>query len=105
MPDALISRAEASKRTGLSTVTIDRLRVAGVLPTVHYGRAVRIPEDAVADYIRNGARVDTRARAADATERRIAELVATAPPLSEAQRSRLRLLLNPPRRVGAGDAP
>ncbi|WP_336857196.1 helix-turn-helix domain-containing protein [Sinomonas albida] len=37
----LLTRAELAKRTGVSERTVDRLRLAGKLPCVRVGRAVR----------------------------------------------------------------
>ena len=104
MSDALITRNESSRRTGLSLVTIDRLVRTGALPAVRYGRRVCIPERAVTDYINNAARPATQRRAADAVEQRIAELLAAAPPLTAEQRSRLKSLLNVPAQASGNGA-
>lgn len=89
----LLSRAEVAQRAGISVVWVDKLIATGALKSVKIGRLRRVPADAVDRFIAANA-VRTR-RAGDAKERRVAELVAQPPPLTDEQKSRLRSLLNP----------
>jgi excisionase family DNA binding protein len=53
---ALLKVRDVAAELNVTTAAIYALAARGVLRTVHIGRALRIPKDAVADFIAQGGR-------------------------------------------------
>jgi len=57
----LLRLPEAARALGIARSTLYQLLAAGALPTIHIGRAVRIPAKALDDFITRHADTERRA--------------------------------------------
>lgn len=60
VPQRLLTDAQVASRLGVSKVTAKRLRLRGELAYVYVGRAARVSEEALAEYLARQARPASR---------------------------------------------
>lgn len=98
MSDALTLR-EAAESLGVHRNTIGRLIKRGELPVIRLGKkAVRVPKRAVDEIL--AGRIENRPPSDEEFDYYVQTVIAAAPPLSDAQRTKLAELLAPARRGG-----
>jgi excisionase family DNA binding protein len=92
-----LSRSEAAQALGISTFTLDRRIKDGTIHAVKFGRTIRVPVEAI-DKLLAGIAHD------DPVDSWVDRVLATAPPLTDEQRTRLAELLRPVRKAGGEGA-
>lgn len=92
--EGAMTRREVAQKLNVSVRHVDRTMENGELPYFKVGASVRFRPADVAAFIEK--RMNAHAVAGDVADR-IAELVASAPPLTDEQRTRLAELLRPAR--------
>ncbi|OSC22103.1 hypothetical protein B8W69_26995 [Mycobacterium vulneris] len=92
-----LSIRKTANKLDLSYSTVYRLIKAGKLPAYRVGQQLRIDPDALDAFIANGG---NDASESDAVDQWVERTLATAPPLTDEQRTRLAELLRPVRKTG-----
>lgn len=96
-----LSVRQVADRLGAHRYTVYRLIKAGKLEAFHVGQLLRVDPNVLDAFIANGGAtsIDTAAEP-DAVDQWVERTLATAPPLTDEQRTRLAELLRPVRKTG-----
>jgi excisionase family DNA binding protein len=92
----VLSRRQAAEALGVSTWTIDRRIEDRTLQAVRFGRTIRIPIEEIENLLAGSKEPGTN----DPVDAWVERVLATAPPLTDEQRTRLAELLRPVRKTG-----
>jgi excisionase family DNA binding protein len=92
---------QAADRLGVHPNTVYRLIATGKLPSFHVGQQLRVDDDVLEAFVaRGGSALATRTPEPDPIDAWVERTVATAPPLTDEQRTKLAELLRPVRKAG-----